>query len=140
VLLVDDYYSLLCCYYYHFVIIYYDDEGDMIKLTCQPELDEALNFAKNNGDFLPIVIETLPAIKEEEPKEEKENIPNPLDFIAKFVSNAEAPFNDVVNTIVNNSEDLISAFNSDSIEKAAQNFQQYFNPQDIEEEKKRSCC
>jgi len=131
----------------NFTISYFDDDGDLIKLTCKPEFDEAMNFASDNGDFLALIIDSLPseniekqAVVEEEkvkeePKVEKLNPVNVFEEMFSKFTSVKSPFQEVVNNIVNNSEEILSGFNPENIEKAAQNFQELFVQQNNEEEK-----
>jgi len=124
----------------------------LLKLTCKPEFDEAINFAKDNGEFLPLVIENLPVEKEsiveepkieepklEEPKVEKSDPVKVFEQIFSKFNSIQSPFQDVVNNIVNNSEEIISGFNAENIEKAAQNFQELFQ-QNLEKEDEVKEC
>merc|ERR1711879_735400 len=60
-------------------ICYFDDEGDCVKLTSKPEFDEAIVFARENGDFLSIILESavVPEPQSEpEPEQPKLNLKN----------------------------------------------------------------
>merc|ERR1719262_1323014 len=50
----------------YFAISYFDEEGDSIKVTSEPEFEEALNYAKQSECFLPIII-----VEEEAPVPEE---------------------------------------------------------------------
>merc|ERR550537_103900 len=68
-------------------IVYYDDEGDKIKLTCEPEFNEAINFAVGNGNFLSVIVEEG-EVQKEQPKPAPVPEKSPLeDFAAKIFGN-----------------------------------------------------
>merc|ERR1712137_1480403 len=115
----------------YFAISYFDEEGDSIKVTSDPEFEEALNYAKKSEFFLPILVskEEAPAPEPQEEvsagapvEEEDKEIPapfNPEDFF-KVIQEAAGsnPF----------FEALSAGGVSDDIEQAAQNFLPMFAP------------
>jgi len=79
-----------------FTVSYFDEEGDSIKVTSDPEFDEALNYAKQSEFFLPIMVTKeeapAPAPQEEEKEpapEEANGLFNAEDFLKRFCGSAE---------------------------------------------------
>jgi len=118
-------------------ISYFDDEGDCVKLTSAPEFDEAIAFARENGDFLPIIVED-PCVVPEQPEPEPEPEPQPeqpkvnlKNLISPFLNllGQNSPIEGIVNEIVDNSQKFIDELNPVDVENAARNVQEW-----IEEE------
>merc|ERR1712130_59974 len=115
----------------YFAISYFDEEGDSIKVTSEPEFEEALNYAKQSECFLPIIIveEEAPVPEEapvapEEPESPAFNAQDLFSRLCEFPSadNESVASNPFFRAIAE------GANLPQEIEQAAQNFLPMLSP------------
>jgi hypothetical protein len=112
-----------------FSVVYFDDEGDCVKISSQPEFDEAMSFAQDNGNFLSIILEQRVAQEQAQPKEEvpQQPIINLRNLAAPFLNllGDNSPLEPIVNEIADGAQEFINNLKPEDIEEAARNVHEW---------------
>ena len=130
----------------NFELSYFDDEGDKIKITCEPEFTEAINFAHKSGAFLSLLV-TTKSQKQQEPVNTVpvpcpstssstsstssvnppavDNLQNPFDQISQFLRHGinEVP---LFRNFVQNPEQIIQVV-SETVNKFGNEMESFIN-------------
>ena len=111
-----------------FSLSYFDDEGDRINLGSQIEFDEAVEIARENGNFLSVVLEGEKQKEAEAPQPPKEELKFDLkNLTAPFLNllGANSPLEPIVNELAHGAQQFLNQLEPEKIQKAARDIQEW---------------